>query len=142
MVALMTFGIINFPSYGKSKASQGEEQGSTLCFKLREEYKVIVPVSVNGLEPASFILDTGTKTSIVDERICRKLSLQTIARMPLTTFAGTSTVTISQLESLSMGNASAKGLEVVSRSVFSSTGISAARVRPRIRSPEPGNSSP
>jgi len=112
MVALLTFGFINAPSYGNSKVSQGDDQGSALRFKLREEYKVIVPVSVDGLEPASFILDTGTKTSIVDERICRKLILQTIARMPLTTFTGTTLVTISQLESLSMGNASAKGLEV------------------------------
>jgi hypothetical protein len=113
MVALMTLGFIDAPSYGKSRAPQGEAQGSTLSFKLREEFKVLVPVSVNGLEPVSFVLDTGTKTSIVDERICRTLNLQTIARMPLTTFTGTSMVTIVQLESLSMGNASVKGLEVV-----------------------------
>jgi hypothetical protein len=68
---------------------------------------------VNGLEPANFILDTGTKTSIVDERICRKLNLTAVARMPLTTFAGTTMVTISRLESLSMGNATAGGIEVV-----------------------------
>ncbi len=112
MAALLTLGFSNIPSYAKSKATQGEETGSELRFKLREEYKVVVPVSVDGLEPAAFILDTGTKTTIVDERICRKLSLQPIARMPLTTFAGTSMVTISQTESFSMGNASVKGLEV------------------------------
>jgi hypothetical protein len=113
MVALLTLGFVNAPSYGKPGVFQGEEQGSVWRFKLREEYKVIVPASVNGLKPESFILDTGTRTSIVDERICRELDLQTIARMPLTTFTGTTLVTISRLESLSMGSASAKGLEVI-----------------------------
>ncbi len=113
MAVLMTLGWINAFSYGKSKAPQREEQGSTLSFRLREEFRVIIPVSVNGLEPVSFVLDTGTKTSIVDEKICRKLNLHTIARMPLTTFTGISEVRIVQLETLSMGNASVKGLEAV-----------------------------
>ena len=32
MAALLTFGIINAPSYGKSKVFQGEDQGSVLRF--------------------------------------------------------------------------------------------------------------
>jgi hypothetical protein len=112
MATLVTLGIINVPSYSKSGEFQGNERGMALHFKLREDYKVIVPVSVNGLEPAGFILDTGTKTSIVDERICRKLDLQTIARMPLTTFTGTSMVTIAQLDKVTMANALARRLEV------------------------------
>ncbi len=112
MVALLALGISSVASHAKSKAPQGEEPASVLRFKFREEYKVIVPVSVNGLEPSSFILDTGTKTTMVDESICRQLNLQTIERMPLITFNGTTVVTIGRVESLSMGNASAKGLEV------------------------------
>jgi hypothetical protein len=83
-----------------------------LRFRLHQDYKVIVPVSVNAREAANFILDTGTKTSIVDERLCRELNLRTIARMPLHTFTGTHQVMISRLVSLSMGTASAKGLEI------------------------------
>ncbi len=113
VMALATFGLMTIPSYGRSKATPGEDQGSTLRFKLREEYKVLVPVSVNGHEPESFILDTGTKTSVMDAGTCRQLGLKTIALMPLTTFAGTNMVTISQTESISMGNAAVTGLEVV-----------------------------
>ncbi len=111
-MALAAFGLMTIPSYGRSKATPGEDQGSTLRFKLREGYKVLVPVSVNGHEPENFILDTGTKTSVVDTGTCRQIGLRTIALMPLTTFAGTSTVTISQTESISMGNATVTGLEV------------------------------
>ncbi len=112
LAVVLVLGFLNTPSNGNTDTYQSSGCDSAVRFKLRDNYKVMVPVSVNGLEPMDFILDTGTKTTMIDECICRKLELKMVARMPLTTFTGTRIVTISQLAGLSMGTVSVQGLEV------------------------------
>ncbi len=112
IAALLTLGICNKPSHGTPKSPQTGEPGSSVRFRLRDRYQVIVPVSVNGMEPRDFILDTGTKTTMIDERIGRMLGLQAVARMPLTTFTGTVMVNIGRTDTVAMGIARARGLEV------------------------------
>ena len=112
MAAALVLGFLNTSSNGNTDTTQSSGYDSAVRFRLRDNYKVIVPVSVSGLEPMGFILDTGTKTTMIDECVCGKLELKPVARMPLTTFTGTRIVTISRIDSLSMGKASVQGLEV------------------------------
>jgi predicted aspartyl protease len=110
LVAVM--GLFATASHGITKEHPASEGDRGVQARLRDNYQLVVPVSVNGLEPLGFVLDTGTKTTLIDERLGRKLGLPVIARMPLTTFTGTVTVLIHRLDSISMGVASAKSLEV------------------------------
>ncbi len=109
---LVTLGSVVPVAYGTSIPAGGPDM--PVRFRLRQSYKVIVPVSVNGLKPVSFILDTGTKTTMIDVRIRRRLNLPPIARMPLTTFTGSLVVDIIRLDTLALGGASISGPEVSS----------------------------
>jgi hypothetical protein len=100
----MSSGITNGHSLG--------EPGLSVTVRLLQNHQLIVPVSINGLEPRGFVLDTGTKTTLIDERLGRKLGLPVIARMPLTTFTGRTTVLIHKLDTISVGAASVDGPQV------------------------------
>jgi predicted aspartyl protease len=117
VVMFLGLGLTSTSAYGQprifsGKRVQSESASTTVRFKMREDYQVIIPVSVNELEPVNFILDTGTKTTIVDERIFREIGLRPIARMPLTTFTGTTIVDVARVDSVSVGMASATDIEV------------------------------
>jgi hypothetical protein len=108
---LVILGSMIASPYAKNRVAD-EQEDATVRFRLRSGYQIIVPVSVNRLEPLNFILDTGTKTTMIDERISRKLNLTAVARMPLITFTGTVFVDIVRLDTLVLGQAAVRGHEV------------------------------
>jgi predicted aspartyl protease len=83
-------------------------------FKLLGEHQVLVPVSVDGLSQADFILDTGSQHTLVDSRITSKLGLAAVARVSLRTVTGTATASAVRLNVLQVGTALVSGVEALS----------------------------
>ncbi len=84
---------------------------STVQFKLLRDYLIVIPVTVNGLGPYEFLLDTGTNTTLVGAEFARQLRLRPIDRIELVTVSGAQIVPRAQLESVAVGAKTARGLE-------------------------------
>lgn len=110
--ALVMLGCNLTPSAATAESARQPGRDSTIRMSLRNNYQVIIPVSVGGLEPLNFILDTGTKTTLVDERVGRRLAFPVVAHLQLTTFTGATIAVVRRLESISVGPAVVRGLDV------------------------------
>ena len=82
-------------------------------FRLLDGYMIIVPVFVNGAGPFEFLLDTGTNTTLVDERLAAELALRPTERVSLETIAGVETVPLARLRSLTLAGKTLAGLEAL-----------------------------
>ena len=82
-------------------------------FTLRSGHLIVIPVTVNGSGPHDFMLDTGANTTLVTPEFARQLRLRPIDRIELVTVSGAQLLVRSQLEQVSVGSATARGLEVL-----------------------------
>jgi predicted aspartyl protease len=92
--------------------------GSSVCaesinFTLRRGHLIVIPVTLNGLGPYDFLLDTGASTTLVTPEFARQLRLRPIDRIELVTVAGSQILVRSQLERVSVGQQTATGVEVL-----------------------------
>ena len=86
----------------------------TAKIKLDERSMIIVPVSLNGSGPYDFVLDTGSRKTIVDQKLAGELGLPRVGE---TTVAGVLTsaeMPVVRVDSLSVGGATVQGGEVFS----------------------------
>src|SRR5205085_8720322 len=86
---------------------------ATVNFELLRGYLIVVPVTINGVGPVKFLLDTGTNTTLISLEFARQLQLCPQDRIELITVAGVQHLVRSQLESLTVGTQTATGLEVL-----------------------------
>ena len=54
----------------------GQSEGNDIPFKLHNGYLIVVKGSIGKLKNLSFVIDTGSYRSVLDERIARKLHLK------------------------------------------------------------------
>jgi predicted aspartyl protease len=94
-------------------ASARTWNASTEQFKLLKGHMIVTPVTVNGMGPYEFLLDTGSNTTLISAEFARTLRLRPIDRVELVTAAGSQIVPRAQLESLAVGAKSAKNLEAL-----------------------------
>jgi predicted aspartyl protease len=88
-------------------------QVSTVPFAIVNGYTVVENVSINGHGPYRFVLDTGAQSTTIDAKTARELALVPSYRVTLSTKGGTAVVPATHVASVSVGNASATGIEVL-----------------------------
>ena len=81
-----------------------------IILSLRSTGAVRVPVEINGAGPFTFLLDTGSRHTIVSGELVDRLSLPVVAQARVRTPAGVEMGRVVRVERLSIGSASAFGL--------------------------------
>jgi predicted aspartyl protease len=94
-------------------SSVGSVCATPVNFTLRSGHLIVIPVTVQGSGPHDFLLDTGANTTLVTPEFARQLRLRPIDRIELVTVSGSQLLVRSQLEQVSVGAATARGLEVL-----------------------------
>lgn len=79
------------------------ETTSKVNFTTLHDFMVIVPVTINGAGPFSFLLDTGTSRTMIDGKVAAQLSLPPVAQSIAIGVQGTTSVSLVQAASVSMG---------------------------------------
>lgn len=82
-------------------------------FTLRRGHLIVIPVTINGIGPHDFLLDTGASTTLVTPEFARQLRLRPIDRIELVTVAGSQVLVRSKLESVNVGGQTAANVEVL-----------------------------
>lgn len=85
----------------------------TVNFTLRRGHLIVIPVTLNGLGPYDFLLDTGANTTLITPEFARQLRLRPLDRIELVTVAGSQILVRSQLERVSVGQQTATNVEVL-----------------------------
>lgn len=85
----------------------------TVNFTLRRGHLIVIPVTLNGVGPFDFLLDTGASTTLVTPEFARELGLRPIDRIELVTMAGSQFLVRSQLERVTVGQQTATDVEVL-----------------------------
>lgn len=94
-------------------SSVGSVCATPVKFTLRSGHLIVIPVTVQGSGPHDFLLDTGTNTTLVTPEFAQQLRLRPLDRIELMTVSGAQLLVRSQLEQVSIGAATARGLEVL-----------------------------
>ena len=81
-------------------------------FKMIHDYMIVVPVTINGAGPFHFLLDTGTSRSVANGKIADQLSLPRISEGEAVGVDGNLHVTLVHSESVSMGSATVRNLNL------------------------------
>ena len=76
--------VVLFMLYGALPA-QVTQADEVVRFRLRDGYLMIVPVTVNGIGPFNFLLDTGTTRTVIDPDLARQLQAPAIGEAAITT---------------------------------------------------------
>jgi hypothetical protein len=84
-------------------AGRDSEAGS-IGYKEQAGGRIVVPVSINGTGPYSFLFDTGADTTMLDARLARKLRLEPSRKTAMRTFAGRIEVALAPIERLALGD--------------------------------------
>ena len=86
---------------------------SQVEFRLVQKFMIVVSVEINDAERFDFLLDTGTNSSIITPEIAQKFKLRPQDRIELMTVAGKQIVPRAFLETVALGAAKAKEVEVL-----------------------------
>ncbi len=65
--------------------AQVTQANEVVRFRLRDGYLMIIPVTVNGIGPFNFLLDTGTTRTVIDPDLARQLQAPAIGEAAITT---------------------------------------------------------
>lgn len=82
-------------------------------FTLVRNYLIVTTVTIPEAGACEFLLDTGSNTTVLDKGFVHQLGLQPIDRVQLVTTAGTKIVKRAKLAQLSLGERTARNLEVI-----------------------------
>jgi len=94
-----------------SRGLGSQSRPAELAFALDPQGAVIVPVTIQGLGPFPFMLDTGSTHSVISEDVVRRLGVSAVARSRLQTSTGSATVPIVEIASAEVGGAVAPRLQ-------------------------------
>jgi len=87
--------------------------GSVIHISVRENGRLLVPVAVNGKKECPFLFDTGATTTVVSERLARKMGVTAKSAARVHTFAGEVSLSVGLVETLSVGKDTIAGIEVL-----------------------------
>ena len=104
LLALVTFCLSNLPS------GIGQEPFRVKFRVVRD--MIVVPVTINGAGPFDFLVDTGSTDTIIDRKLAEELHLPSAGTMILETAEGKAATPLAQTDSLSMGGATVRGLNL------------------------------
>jgi predicted aspartyl protease len=82
-------------------------------FRFAQKRFVIVPVVVDGQGPYDFLLDTGSTTSVVDQKLAKELGLKPLQKTVIRTASGTERVPIARIHEMRVGSRSAQTVLVL-----------------------------
>ena len=94
-------------------AAQVKHSNEIVRFRLRDGYLMIIPVTVNGVGPFNFLLDTGTTRTVIDPDLARQLQTPAIGEVAITTVLHMRQDKLVQLQDVSLGQSSVAGLGAV-----------------------------
>jgi hypothetical protein len=109
-------GALSFLAAAISPALPAE---SSVHFQLVRDSLIIVSVKANDEGPFYFLLDTGADTTVVDTALAKQLSLAAVQSAQQDTVAGTQTVAVTVLASLTVGQVSVNKLSVLTEDLSS-----------------------
>ena len=73
---------------------------------------IVVPVTINRAGPFDFLVDTGSTDTIIDRKLAEEPHLPSAGTMILETAEGEAATPLAQTDSLSMGSATVRGLNL------------------------------
>jgi predicted aspartyl protease len=76
---------------------------TVLPFELLDDGSIIVPVTINGVGPLQFMLDTGSSRSAVSASVATRLRLPTVATSVMITPSGRGVRALASIERLALG---------------------------------------
>jgi hypothetical protein len=77
----------------------------TARIRIMNDYMIVVPVTINGSGPYDFVLDTGTSSTMLDQRLAEELGLRRSGETTTLTFRGPMPLSTVHANSLSMAGA-------------------------------------
>jgi hypothetical protein len=83
---------------------------TALSFVLTPQGAIIVPIAINGSEPVSFLLDTGSNGSVISEPLATALGIDVVARTTMTSASGQKQALVARIERLTLGPVSTDGV--------------------------------
>ncbi len=84
----------------------------TVRIKLVNEYLIVVPVTINGLGPYDFVLDTGSNNTMLDQKLADELALPHGKATTIIGANGSRSLSAVYAESLSIAGATVDGKEL------------------------------
>lgn len=82
-------------------------QSAALPFGLTSHGAVIVPVTLNGSRTVSFLLDTGSNSSVISDQLAASLGVNAVARSTLVSASGQKEVVVAEIGHLTIGSVAA-----------------------------------
>ena len=82
-------------------------------FRVVMNKMIVVPVTINGVGPYDFLLDTGNSDTVIDRRLAEELHLPSAGEMILVTAQGKAVTPRGHCDSLSMASATVRGLDLL-----------------------------
>jgi predicted aspartyl protease len=79
---------------------------TALSFGLTPQGAIIVPIIINGSEPVSFLLDTGSNGSVISEQLASALGVEAVARTMMMSASGQKQALVARIERLTLGSVS------------------------------------
>ena len=86
---------------------------SVIRIRMRENGRMLVPVTVNGSRTYAFLLDTGAAVTMLNHRLAKKLGLAATKEEWVYTFAGRVSLSVGRVDSLRIGDFRVDGSEVL-----------------------------
>jgi len=88
----------------------GTAATAELPFRLTPQGAIIVPVTINGSAPVSFLLDTGSNGSVVSDRLAASLGLRAVARTTMLSASEQKEALVAGIEELTLGPVAARNV--------------------------------
>ena len=101
------------PGFAAEDATQPDT--AAVSFRLAHGFAVIVPVTVNGSGPYSFLLDTGSSQTSIDAELSDKLHLHPVPGGNVITITESRSVEVARIESLAVSTTRFAETEVLVR---------------------------
>ncbi|MEP7341175.1 MAG: aspartyl protease family protein [Acidobacteriota bacterium] len=105
--------ISKFTAWAALLCLEGIGFADPVNFTLRRGHLIVIPVTINGMGPHDFLLDTGASTTLLTPEFARQLRLRPIDRIELVTVAGSQILVRSELERVTVGAQTATDVEVL-----------------------------
>jgi|SRR6187402_23954 len=103
---------LTFAFYLSTLVSGSCQEPFQVKFKLGENSRIVVPVTINGAGPFNFLLDTGSSDTVIERKLAEELRLPPAGNVILTTAQGEAVTPLARADSLSLAGATVRGLDV------------------------------
>lgn len=110
-LCLRGIALLSFAFYLSS--ASGLVKPMNVKFRKAGQSMIIVPVMINGAGPFDFLLDTGSSSSMVDQKLVEELHLPFAGRTVLESPYGQAVTPVVHTNSLGMANATVASLDLV-----------------------------